>query len=109
MPIKEIPQNAQAIHKYEKTLSEYYGVNISIIQDPDKYILIKELLEIAIKMGKWWAVAELNKLLMDLGLKDITRADFKTTGEQDLKKMTNIIRSTFDMAQRYGEGLNVNG
>lgn len=90
-----IPRDFSEVKQFIDEVNEKYGVEVSIVDDIEVYIILHEMKEIAEKHGYKNALKEIDDLIKQNFAKDLTKHNFimvsKKLHESIVKDRSNIV------------------
>lgn len=90
-----IPRDFSEVKQFIDEVNEKYGVEVSIVEDIEVYIILHEMKEIAEKHGYKNALKEIDDLIKQNFAKDLTKHNFimvsKKLHESIIKDKSNIV------------------
>ena len=90
-----IPRDFSEVKQFIDEVNEKYGVEVSIVDDIEVYIILHEMREIAEKHGYKNALKEIDDLIKQNFAKDLTKHNFimvsKKLHESIIKDKSNIV------------------
>lgn len=102
-----IPRDFAKVEQFINDVNEHFNIEIAIIKDARKYILLKEMLEIANKHGFENAKEEIKNMIKENIANDLTEHRFimlsKKLYDNILSKRANIL-DVLNQFEENGEG-----
>jgi len=90
-----IPRDFSEVKQFIDEVNEKYGIEVSIVDDIEVYIILHEMKEIAEKHGYKNALKEIDDLIKQNFAKDLTKHNFimlsKKLHESIVKDRANIV------------------